>query len=53
MRWFEETPQLTEREFEREADFCRWEWRLIGGLWLNIYREWVEVNGVLRMKELE
>lgn len=50
MKWFENPPKLTEREFEKDSDFCRFEWRLINGLWVNIYREWVEVNGVLVLK---
>ena len=52
MRWFQDKPkELTEHDFEREADFIRFEWRLINGVWINIYREFEEVNGVIRFKE--
>ena len=52
MRWFEDKPQeLTEYDFERDFDFNRFEWRLINGVWINIYREFEEVNGVVRFKD--
>ena len=49
MKWFEETPVLTESSLEDHSPF---EWALVGGLWVNINKGWEETtSGILIMTE--
>lgn len=53
MRWFEDKPkELTEKTLIKDSDFSPFEWVLVNGIWINMYRGWKENNeGILILKD--
>ena len=51
-KWFEKTPIISEELFRKETEFDPWEYRKINGVWINVYKGWVETPaGILIWEE--
>lgn len=41
MKWFENSPKkLDEKQLIKDSDFSPFEWILVNGVWVNMYRGW-------------